>query len=186
MKKPVIGIILGTVVCFVWGAVSWMVLPWHNSSIRTLPEEQLIMDTVKTVVSDPGFYIFPSNKTPNGQMDKKLWEEKYKKGPNGILVFSPGGHDFMPPQAFLFDILSNLIIASITMLILNLSRDRVKSIVPRAFLVAAIGIAVGTAAHGMYWNWFHFPTDFTCVALADTFISFLLLGFTQAKFVAES
>ena len=31
------GALVGAVVYFVWGFVSWMVLPWHNDTVRALP-----------------------------------------------------------------------------------------------------------------------------------------------------
>lgn len=187
MKRTAAGILIGAVVYFGWGMISWMVLPWHNTTLKKLPEEQLIMDTLKTVIAEPGFYVFPNCKGPDGQMmDKNVSAEKFKKGPNGAVIFSPGGREPMPPQAFIIEILANLLIAAISMVLLRLTRDRVTSIVPRALMIAFVGLLVGAAAHVPYWNWFQFPADFTRVAVLDSVIGFFLLGFAQAKFVPEN
>lgn len=185
MKKPIIGVFIGAVVYFVWGMVSWLVFPWHDAVIKKLPEEQLIMDTLKTVVTEPGFYFFPCDKGPDGRRDEKAFREKFMKGPNGVVVFSPGGREPMPPRVFLTEILANLVLASITMMLLCLTRDRVKGLVPRAFLIASGGLMVGMAVHVPYWNWFQFPVDFTRVAILDVVIGFLVLGVAQAKFVPQ-
>jgi len=186
MKKPVIGILLGTAVLFVWGAASWMLLPWHSNTIKKFPEEQLVMDTLKTVVTEPGFYFFPSHEGPDGRMDDGAWAMKYKHGPIGVMAFSPAGRTPLGSANFLSEIGSDFIVALVTMMLLCLSRDRVQSTVPRALLVMSIGLVVGMAAHVTYWNWFVFPAGFTVVNIADGLVGFLLLGFSQAKFVPES
>ena len=86
---------------------------------------------------------------------------------------------------FVVEIIGCLLIATVSMLLLLLSRDRVRSIVPRAFLVASLALVVGTTAHLTYWNWFHFPLDFTLVNICDNVLGFLILGFAQAKFVPQ-
>lgn len=186
MKKIGLGILAGAAVLFVWGAVSWMFLPWHNGTIKRLPEEQLITDTLKTVIKEPGFYSFPGHEGPDGKKDDGAWAEKYRRGPIGSVVFQPAGAEPMAPSNFLCEIVGNLAAAAVTMLILYLSRDRVKGIVPRALLVTAVGLVVGVSAHMTYWNWFRFPGDFTAVNVLDGLMGFLLMGLTQAKFVPEA
>ena len=185
MKKTITGILVGAFVYYVWCMISWMVLPWHNTTMKKLPEEQLIMDTLKTVITEPGFYSFPSGHGDDGKYDMKIWSEKFKKGPTGVVVFAPGGHEAMPPRVYIVGILSSLLLSSLGMMFLCLSRDRVKSIIPRALLIACGGILSGLAVHVPYWNWFQFPLDFSRVAMADTVISFFLMGFALSKFVPE-
>ena len=40
MKKVVIAGLLGGLVYFIFGALSWMVLPWHNATVKTLAREE--------------------------------------------------------------------------------------------------------------------------------------------------
>lgn len=185
MKKPVIGILIGSAVLFLWGAISWMVLPFHNQTIKKLPEEQLISDTLKTVVEEPGLYFFPGHDNGN-EVDRAAWAEKYKRGPVGVISFSPTGKTPMDAKNFIFEIVSDVVIAAIGMLLLLLTRDRVKSLFPRALLVALLGVIAAISGHAMYWNWMHFPGGFIFVNAADTVFSFFLLGFALAKFTPEA
>lgn len=185
MKKNIAGILIGTVVLFGWGFVSWMVLPWHNSTVKTMPEEQLISDTLKTVIPDPGFYFFPSHTNAAGVKDDVAWTEKYKKGPHGVVIFSPQGQEPMQPCNFLVEIAANLLIAAVAMVLLSLCRDRVRGLIPRMVMVGALGLVVWAGSDLPYWNWFGFPTDFSMVALWDHLVGFLLLGLAEAKFVSE-
>lgn len=185
MKKPVLGVVLGALTLFVWGMISWMILPWHNSTMRKLPEEQLISDTLKTVVTEPGFYIFPHDINAAGQRDQKEWVEKHKKGPVGILAYSPFGKEPMGPINFIVEILAQLITAGLVMFVLNSCRERVASLGGRVFLTALLGLLIGVAVQIPYWNWFHFPLNFTVVAMADNIVSFALLGVVMSRFVLE-
>ncbi len=185
MRKPLMGALLGALVYFVWGNISWLMLPWHASTIKHLPEEQLISDTLKTVIAEPGFYSFPSATTTEGHQDMKAWAEKYRKGPIGSLIFSPNGKEPIGFLNIIFGFIGALVIASITMAILGFSRDRVTGFVPRTLLVLLLGLLAGFSIHYPYWIWFHFPMDFTLVSMEDTAVSFLLVGMVQAVFVPK-
>lgn len=185
MRRPLTGILLGAFVWFIWGAVSWTVLPWHAKTVKHLPEEQLITDTLKTVITEPGFYVFPHGTNPDGTVDQKSWAEKYRRGPVGNLIFSPVGSEPMGFSHFLFGFMGAMFVACATMFILYMSRGRINAVLPRAFVVMIVGVIVAFSAHFPYWNWFNFPLDFTLVSMADSLISFLLLGLTQAAFVPK-
>ena len=52
MKKAILGTLLGAIVYFVWGAASWMLIPWHAATTKAVPQEQLVSDTLKTVIKE--------------------------------------------------------------------------------------------------------------------------------------
>jgi hypothetical protein len=186
MKKPLIGIVLGALAMFIWGNISWMVLSWHEWNIKRLPEEQLITDTLKTVVEEPGFYTFPSYKTETGRMDQKEWIEKYKKGPVGMMAYAPIGGNPMGANKFLVFIGINLLTAAVAMMVLLASRDRVKSCIQRVLLITSLGLVVWLSGHVPYSNWFHFPWSYTFVYLFDNLITFFILGLTLSVFVPKA
>jgi hypothetical protein len=181
MKKPMFGVLCGAIAYFVWGMLSWTVIPWHNHVVKTLPEEQLISDTLKTVVTEPGVYIFPSLTS-----DRATFAERFGKGPTGTLAFSLGGRTFMGPKKFLTAIASAFVVAAVTMMLLCAARERVKAIFPRALMVAAVGVAVFFSAQLTLWNWFSFPFDFTMVSAADSLAAFFILGLVQAPFAPRA
>jgi hypothetical protein len=182
MKKSVLGVLVGALAFYVWGIVCWMVLPFHERTFKTLPEETLITDTLKTVIPDAGLYAFPSMPidTPNAA---DAWSERYMKGPTGLLLYSPGGTRYLKFSMTMIGFLIDLALAALTMVLLSLCRDRVKGIVARAALLALVGVIVAFAVHAPYWNWLHFPLSFTLVAVFDSIVGFLILGLAQAPFV---
>lgn len=186
MRKAILGVVLGAAVHFAWGAVSWMVLPWHDTTIKKLPEEQLLTDTMRVVVKEPGLYFFPCDRTESGRMDPRVWEEKFRKGPTGLIAYSPGGKAPMGTSTFLFGFLGDLLAAALCMVILLSARDRVHAALPRVLLVMGVGFVAWASVHLPYWNWLGFPADYTVVALADMMIASGLMGAVLAVFVPRS
>jgi len=184
MKKAVTGVILGAIAYFIWGALSWTIIPWHNAVVKPLPQELLITDTMKTVVKEPGFYSFPGMDPASTDPEAKAkWEEKFRRGPSGAVAFSPSGREPMAASTFVAQFINNLAIAALVMLVLAAARERYKSLVCRSLLSALLGLVAGLAAHVPHRLWFSFPTGFTVVNTLDIIIGFAILGAVMAKFV---
>lgn len=186
MRKMILGAVVGAVVYFAWGMVSWMALPWHDATMRSLPEEQLLTDTMRVVVKEPGVYYFPSGRTPEGRMDPAQYAEKYKRGPAGFMAFSPGGTEPMSGGTLVVSFLSGLFIAAVLIAVFGVSRDRVIGRLSRIALAGAVGLAAAVASHVAYWNWFGFGGDFTLVQVADVVFCFALVGAVVSFFVPRS
>lgn len=186
MKKAILGVVVGATVLFIWGSISWMVLPWHNSTIKPLPEETLLLDTMRVVIKEHGLYMFPSGQTPEGGMDQQGWIEKMKRGPSGLMVFIPGGREPAMGKNMLVNFLGNLFAAAVLLLILSSAADRVHSLGGRVGLSAAVGLLVAVMGPVMQWNWFSFPAGFTAVAVFDHVIGSALMGAVLSFFVPKT
>ncbi|MBV9080531.1 MAG: hypothetical protein JO102_05370 [Elusimicrobia bacterium] len=180
MMKAILGVLVGAVVYFVWGALSWTVIPWHNAAMKSIPEERLVSDTLKVVIKEKGLYFFPSHPAGSAE-DEKAWKERYTQGPVGMLVFSPAGREPMGPSMFGFAILGALLMSSLLMWIFWASR--LARAVHLIHLGAAVGLIAGLATHLAYWNWFGFPGAWTAVGIADLVIAFALTGAALCPFV---
>lgn len=184
MKKAIIGTIVGAVAYFAWGALSWTVIPWHRATIKPLPNESLVTDTLKTVLKEPGFYAFPGGKDAAGHpLDKAGWMAKMKEGPLGAIAFSPQGTD-KPFAGYTRTIVGDLVTAALLMWILWASR--LKRAVHRIHLAAAVGLIAGIGGPVLMWSWFHFPGAFTAVGVLDLLFGFIVMGAVMCPFVPET
>jgi hypothetical protein len=83
-------ILLSAVIVFVASSIIHMVLPVHKNDYRRLPDEEKVLDTMRSTGVTPGReYRFPycaqkEMKTPEAV-------EKFKRGPVGLLVIMPSG-----------------------------------------------------------------------------------------------
>ena len=53
MKKIIIPSLLAAIVVFIWMFISWTIIPWHNSDMKSITDQALI-DQMKTVDHDCG------------------------------------------------------------------------------------------------------------------------------------
>lgn len=83
-------ILLSAVIVFVASSILHMVIPYHKSDYRKLPEEDKVRDTLRAVNVTPGrTYHFPY--TTHKEMKSPEAVEKFKRGPIGLLTIIPSG-----------------------------------------------------------------------------------------------
>src|ERR1700731_1947260 len=83
-------ILLSAVIVFVASSILHMVLPYHKSDYRKLPEEDRVVDALRTAGVTPGpVYHFPH--TTHKDMKSPEVAEKFKRGPVGLLTVIPSG-----------------------------------------------------------------------------------------------
>src|SRR5258708_8669914 len=83
-------ILLSAVIVFVASSIMHMVLPYHKSDYRKLPEEDRVVDALRAAGVAPGpAYHFPH--TTRKEMKSPEVVEKFKRGPIGLLTVIPSG-----------------------------------------------------------------------------------------------
>ncbi len=87
-------ILLSAVIVFVASSIVHMVLPFHRSDYRPLPEEDKLLVTLRAAGLKPGLYHFPF--CTHKDMKSPAVQEKFKQGPVGMLTVFPSGPVAMP------------------------------------------------------------------------------------------
>ena len=87
-------ILLSAVIVFVASSIMHMLLPYHRSDYRKLPEEDKILAALRTANLTRGLYIFPF--CTHKDMKSPALIEKYKQGPVGHMTILPNGPPVMP------------------------------------------------------------------------------------------
>jgi len=82
-------IVLSAVIVFVASSIMHMLLPYHRSDYRGLPEEDKTMAALRGLNLTRGLYVFP-HCLPK-EMKSPANIEKYKQGPVGLLTIMPNG-----------------------------------------------------------------------------------------------
>src|SRR5260370_10026185 len=75
------------VVVFVCSSPIHMVLKYHQSDYRQLPEEEKLLGAMRPAGLTPGLYHFPF--CTHKDMNTPAMQEKYKQGPVGFLTMYP-------------------------------------------------------------------------------------------------
>jgi ABC-type antimicrobial peptide transport system permease subunit len=190
MKKLLIGGLIGAVIVFIWGMVSWMVLPWHEKTMKHFQNEQPVFEGLTASAADAGVYIVPcpqsgvENMSPEEKkthMEQK--HEQMEKGPFAYIVYSPKGSGPMWLSmigSFVISFVGSILVTWILLL------SRIESYFGRLFLVIVFALAAGVVCLLPAWNWWKVPMDYTLVAMADLIAGWFLAGIVLAGITKKS
>jgi hypothetical protein len=78
-------ILLSAVLVFIISSVIHMLIGYHNSDFKKVPEQDKFIDNLGKYNLPPGDYMFPYT-SDNKERNSKEYQDKYKKGPSGIIT----------------------------------------------------------------------------------------------------
>lgn len=109
-------ILLSAVIVFVASSILHMLLPIHKSDYRKLPDEDRVLDAMRTAGVTPGReFRFPFCSMK--EMKEPAMQDKFKRGPVGSLTIFPSGPMAMGKylgQWFLYCIVVSIFAAYLT------------------------------------------------------------------------
>lgn len=82
-------ILLSAVIVFIASSIIHMLLPYHRSDYRRLPDEEAVAGALRASSPAPGNYHFPF--CDHRQMRSPEMQEKFKRGPVGFITLYPNG-----------------------------------------------------------------------------------------------
>ncbi len=109
-------ILLSAVFVFIASSLVHMVIGYHRTDFRKLPNEARTLDVLRSESIPPGEYLFPCPASPK-DMNSPEMLEKYGKGPVGLMTVRPSGAPKMGKplvQWFLFCIVVAIAVAYLT------------------------------------------------------------------------
>jgi hypothetical protein len=81
-------IIVSAVAIFFASFLTWMVLPHHKGDWKGAPDEDELLEKLRSIKISPGQYSFPFCRDPKEAAEPEM-KRKFEKGPNGVLVIWP-------------------------------------------------------------------------------------------------
>lgn len=182
MKRIFIAAISGCVIIFIWGAVSHMVL-LIGTGFTPLPNEDKIIKTLESSIPKKGLYFFPGKDFRHSTEEQEsTFDEKFKTGPVGILVYRPVGGDPFALDKLMTQLTCSFISTSILAFIVSLIAA---SYWKRVFVASLLGCLACVSVSTIYWNWYEFPTSFFLAQCIDQIVGCFLAGTAIAKIVPQ-
>lgn len=178
----------GGLALFVWGIVTWTLLPIAGGAFRTLPNEDRVIADLRDRDLPAGVYVFPGVPDLAGLSAEERADaeaartEKLRRGPVGVLVFDPAG---TTPNRRFWPLVRGLAFALLAATFSGwaLSRIGPATYLGRAAFVLALGLFAWTLGPGAQWAWFNYPSDYLLATLADSVGGWLIVGLVQAGIV---
>jgi hypothetical protein len=180
MKRILVAAVLGAFVMFIWGWISWAMLPWHNTTIPGLPNEDVVMEALKANITASAVYQFPGMPDPHDTVAMRTWTEKYMRGPSGVLFYTAEGRNPMPMGQFVTGFLLSFVEAFLAAWLLSLAAGRLPGYGQRVGFIAVMGVLGALVSHIAAWNWMAFPTGYSLVMALDLVITSTLAGLVIA------
>jgi hypothetical protein len=82
-------IILAAVIVFIASSILHMMLPYHRSDYKKLPDEEKVGAAIREAGVQPGLYMFPH--VTHAEMKSADCQEKFKRGPVGTVNIRQNG-----------------------------------------------------------------------------------------------
>ncbi|HKV28965.1 MAG TPA: hypothetical protein VJN90_11910, partial [Candidatus Acidoferrales bacterium] len=185
-KRVLLGTLVGGIVVFFVGALLHTVLGLGEVGVKALPQEDTVLSAMRSAIHDPGFYIFPApNMTPGRtkqqvQSDTAAYMAKYQQGPSGILVYSTGSAGLNYGKLLGGEFVIDLVSAFFLSCILAMGAGGVSSYWKRVFAVTLAGLFAVVFLGLEYWNWYNFPTNYTCGYIVTGVLDWFFAGLAMA------
>ena len=182
MQKIILSAVLGGLTLFVWGMLSWIILPFHSATMKDMPNEQAIVDALRANLTEPGIYVYPG--MSDYETDKQVWTAKYKRGPIiPMLVYYPHGIEPMELTMHLKGLCIYILAAGLSALMLAMVVSAVPSYGRRILMGTMLGVFAALVSHFMLWNYAMIPAGFTLAMSLDLVVGWTLAGAVIGKII---
>jgi hypothetical protein len=160
--------VIGGVIVFVWGVVSWVVIPWHGRVLHALDHDVDVARMLDFGAPRSGIYLYPPSTA------KAL-------PASGLAAFVSISKEGLRPKAWATVLGLSLHIFGAFLLSWLLSKTAGLLYGQKVLFASAFGLAVGLLGSGPNWIWWGFSAEFTWVAIADSLIAWTLAGCVLGK-----
>ncbi len=184
MKKVFLGGLVGGIILFLWSFLAWVILPLHSPTLHEIPNEDAVISALNLALPAHAVYTFPHNPgTSAGEAAQNAWAEKVKRGPGGMIIYSPSGADPMMAGQMVGGVIIDILSALIVAWLLTRSTALTASYLSRVAFCGMFAIFAAFFDYLTMWNWMGFPADFTTALIVDGLIAWLLAGLAIAAIV---
>ncbi len=165
--KIVLAVTLASVFAFMWGFLSWEVLPWHQPQAVQSPES--FQKVLSEQANTHAVYAVPS-----WEASKKDGMKSFRAGPYFYGVIRPGISEGSMGKSMLIgfgtQVLSVCLFYGITLL------GTFKKFSKYLLLGLLVGLITGVSASIPAWNWLEYPARDSIAHFSDSLIIWTGVG----------
>lgn len=186
MGKKLLAGVLGGLAFFFWSYVAHDVLPLGKAGIKEIPNEQIVLSSMKATMPDSGLYFLPGLGLPENAtraqqaaaMEARM--HKVETGPSGLLVYHPS-LQFSFGKALVIELGTNIL--QVLLAVVLLSQTSLVSFGARWRFITIAGVLAALSTNISYWNWYGFPGSYTLAYVCTVALGFVFAGLVAAAIV---
>lgn len=168
MNKLLLSFIAGLVL-FIWGFISWAILPWHMMVANKFTNEAAVSQVLKENSPQAGVYFLP------------FFEQDH--GPGRVGAFAnvlPQGTEMNMSRQMFIALVAQCLSAFLVLSLFGMASG--SSYWCKVGFVSLAGLTIGFVSHAPYGIWFGFPVGYIGVTILDILIGWTLAGLVVARF----
>lgn len=181
MKNITISALIAAVIFFFYQSLSWMILPVHNDSIKSTPNQDKILETINKNIDEEGFYSIPFW---NSEEVDGISQEDFNKAMNGkpyaTIVYKKAYSNDMGKSMGLGYLFNFLGLFFVSVVLFNLKSGI--NFGKRWLFVMAIALILLFMRLLTGWVWWQTPMHFLKGEIIDLFLGWALTGIWLAWF----
>jgi hypothetical protein len=186
--RMLIAIVVGTILAFGWGAVSWT-SGMYDFAFKPLPDGAAVAAGIDSSVTADGAYLYPAPPATAGLSPQQAtiandaFVAEHRRGPLLMALVRREGVDPMSPtvlaRGFVIELFGTALLAAIIAVACKFgarTQDRLA-------LAVAIPAFAMLSSHAVMWNFFHLPDLYSIVLFADGMAAWTLAGIACALII---
>ena len=176
--------LVGGVIVFIWGMISWMVLPWHQMTMKSFSDEKDVAAAIQESTMESGVYVLPSCCKVEGMSAEDAAKARAKKSEmlsKGPFIFASVQKEGMSYGAgrMVVGLISDILAAFFaTWLFLCC---RAMNYGKQVGFFAMLGLFAGFVSPLEGGIWMGMAPAYVFVAILDLIIPWVLAGLAIAK-----
>ncbi len=159
--------LLGGAVAFIWGFVSWVIIPWHN--MHHFQDAETVAEVLAQNAPVDGIYVYHPMET-----------HSYSDGMPFVFASINRAH---VQEKQMLPLIRSFVIQVIAAFFISwlLVHTKSRKYWDLVTISAVIGLVGGILSYLPAWNWWGTPAGYTIVGLIDSVITWFLAGLVMAK-----
>lgn len=177
MKTILKGTIIGGIIAFVWGTISWMVIPWHQAMFQQFKNPANVESAILRNVEGPGVYTIPGICDRMKEEKSEIDTGKSKAVDNQLVMMAmvvPNMGNPMKPSMFVIGFIINMISAFFLTWVTKCAQ--ISGYLNRLLFILGVVVVAACMTVLPTWNYWHSSAIFTIISFADLVLTWVLAG----------
>ena len=165
MKSLIKSAIVGGIIVYIWGMISWIVLPWHITTINRFANPDAVSQVILDNAPQDGIYVLANMPAPDAANSMQQPQQPMMSGPFMFASIQRSGMDMLSSKPYVVSFFIQVIGAFfITWLYLQTKANHYWRGV---FFITLIGFLVGFLSLIPNWNWWGYSPGYVAVGILE-------------------
>jgi hypothetical protein len=178
VSRTVFGVLIATVVLYMWGFVYWGAssapyVAWHQA-----PDDRVAGAALLEHFPESGVYYLPGN-----DHETEVRNQLFEQGPTGFVILDRDGRPAFDTNIMIAGFVLNAIVVSVLALLLRITLPAAPSYRQRLRIVTTAGAAGVLLINFGDVVWWAIPMGWVAVQAAYNFVGVVIAGAILARFI---